>query len=286
MSYIAVSFDEFPDVIITNERFNEGFVLEDLTNWFDGTSVREQKETRPDSDGDFEQDPVFVDARYPVVTGNVFYAQEADLFAARRVVAALWSYQGPLTMRVVSPEGTRTATVVRNGKPTWDLNIAPDFAEFELPFKAADPRKYGALQSASTGLPVAGAGVLSPVTSPFSQVGGGNPGRVVLTNNGTTDTIPSFIISGGGLSGGVELTRIETAQKLRLEWPILATDVVRFSPGDGQVWLNDQSPIAGYLTISDWWTLGPGETATVQFEGLGAVTGTPMLTAEWRDADS
>ncbi|GAH60221.1 unnamed protein product, partial [marine sediment metagenome] len=30
----------------------------------------------------------------------------------------------------------------------------------------------------------------------------------------------------------------------RLEWSILPTDTVRFSSADGQVWLNEQTPIS------------------------------------------
>ena len=38
--------------------------------------------------------------------------------------------------------------------------------------------------------------------------------------------------------------------------------------------------------LAQWWALGAGDTATVQFEALGAVTGSPELTMRWRDADS
>lgn len=287
MNEIIVRFPDFPDVPdLSNQTTAPGAWLVDLAGWWDGVDARVNNDPRPDGDGDFDQDDVYGGARFPIVIGRLSYPTAAERFDARAPFARLGAHRGPFTIEVESVEGIRRATVIRNGRLAWNLWYGVEAVEFEFPLKAADPRKYGVLQSAPTGLPVDGAGVVSPVTSPFSQVGGGNPGRVVLTNNGTTDTIPSFTVSGGGLSGGVELTRIETAQKLRLEWPILATDVVRFSPGDGQVWLNEQSPIAGYLTVADWWTLGPGETATVQFEGLGTVTGAPVLTAEWRDADS
>lgn len=285
MSHISVTFDEYPALVLENDHYGDGFALVDLLNYFDGTTAREEKQPRPDADGDFEQAPVYADARYPVAIGNVSYTSEAELFEARRVVAGLWAKRTELTMRVVSLEGARTLTVVRNGKPMWDLTIAPGYAEFELPFKAADPRKYGELQSSTVGLPVAGGGVEEPLISPFTEIGGGSEGRVVLTNTGTTDTFPILKVT-GGLADGVELIRVETGERLRLEWPINLGNVITFDFAEGQVWIDDQSPISGYLTRSQWWVLGPGETATVQFEGLGVVTGTPMLTAEWRDADA
>jgi len=270
---------------LSTKKTGEGYWLVEVPGWWGGTDARTISDPRPDADGDFDQDPVFAGPRFPIVIGRVRFEDEAELFDARRPISMIGAYREPFTMEVESLDGVQRATVVRNGRPTWDMTQGPYFAEFELPLKAADPRKYGPLKSSTSGLPVAGGGVQSPVVSPFTQIGGGNPGRVTLTNNGTTDTVPRLIVAGGGMSGGVQLTRIETGQRIRLEWPILDSDVVTFNPGDGQVWLNDQSPIAGYLTLADWWTLGPGETATVQFEALGVVTGTPTLTIEGRDAD-
>ncbi|WP_100811795.1 phage distal tail protein [Microbacterium sp. BR1] len=277
-----ISF-ELPIFTLVNEPSNTVPYLRDLPDLLDSYTVVPQREQRPLSVGEFDDD----DPESPGLTFTVFGEYRVpggDWDALRRSVVGLAS-AGWFDVTVTTSVA-RTLRVRVVGTIIFDLIDESGYADFSIPLWAPDPRKYGPLQTQSTGLPVAGAGVVSPVTSPFSQIGGGNPGRVVLTNNGTTDTIPSFTVTGGGMSGGVELTRIETAQKLRLEWPLLGTDVVRFSPGDGQVWLNEQSPIAGYLTIADWWVLNSGETATVQFDSIGTVTGTPVLTAEWRDADS
>jgi hypothetical protein len=286
VSQITVRFPDFPSMpTLSNTATGEGYWLVDLPGWWDGVESRNENDPRPDSDGDFDQDPIYSEARYPIVIGKLRFSDEAAMFAARHPLAVIGAYRKPFTIEVESLDGIQRATVVRNGRLSWDMSKAPFVIEFELPLKAADPRKYGPVTTGSTGLPVDGGGVQDPVTDPFTQIGGGNPGRVAITNNGSTDTIPVLKVT-GGMSGGVELTRIETAEKLRLEWPILDTDVVTFSPGDGQVWLNDQSPIAGYLTLADWWTLGPGETATIQFASLGTVTGTPTLTVEYKDADA
>lgn len=285
MSLVRVTFPEFPDLVLSNMNFGEGFWLADLLNWFDGTDARAFNDARPDADGDFDQNPVYSGARFPIVQGRAAFASEQALFDARKTVAALWGTRGPVTLQVESPEGVQSMQVVRNGKPSWDLRDAPALVSFELPFKAADPRKYGPLQSASTGLPVAGGGVVSPVISPFTEIGGGNPGRVVMTNLGTTDTFPVFMVT-GGLSSGVELIWVETGDRLRLEWPLTTANVAVFDTATGQVWLDNQSPISGYLTVAQWRALGPGETGTIQFVGLGTPSGTPMLTVEWRDADA
>lgn len=286
MSTTIIRFPDFPNIPdISNELTGDGFLLVDFPGWWDGTDARLFNESRPDGDGDFEQSPVFGGARFPIVIGKAFFTSEADLYAARRPLAELAAYRGSFTIEVESLDGIRSASVVRSGRLSWDMSRTEGYAEFELPLKAADPRKYGPVQSLSTGLPVAGGGVVSPVVSPFTEIGGGNPGRVVITNNGSTDTFPILRVT-GGLSDGVELVKVETGERLRLEWPLSTANVAVFDTAEGQVWLDDQSPVTGYLTVSQWWSLAAGETATIQFVGLGTPSGTPTLTVEWRDADA
>lgn len=282
---VVVSFPEFPGVVLSTEEFGEGMYLADVLNWFDGTAARLENEPRYGDDGDYPEEPVFSEARYPIVVGGVRFSDPARYVEAKRIISQIWAHRFPFTLQVDSGDGIRSAQVVRAGKPVWDLRDAPYRMTFELPLKAADPRKYGELRTASTGLPVSGGGVQSPVISPFTELGGGSEGRVILTNTGTTDTFATFHVT-GGLSGGVELTRVETGERLRLEWPINPGNVITFDMAEGQVWIDDESPITGYLTRSQWWVLGAGETATVQFEGIGDVTGSPTLTVEWRDADA
>jgi len=287
MSRIVVRFPDFPDVPeLSNDASGDGAWLVDVVNWWDGVDSVNERNERANGDGEYDQEDVYSAARFPVVVGRVSFASEAQLFAARAPFARMMASRKAHTIEVESFDGIQRAEVVRNGRLTWDMVNAPYVIEFELPFKAPDPRKYGPWQAQPTGLPVLGLGVESPLTSPLVQIGGGSPGRVSLVNLGSTDTFPEAIVSGGGMTGGVQITRIETAERLRLEWPILDTDTVRFSFADGQVWLNEQTPISGRLTVADWWVLGPGETSTVQFEAIGAVTGTPTLTMRWRKADS
>lgn len=287
MSEIIVRFLDFPGAPeLSTEHTGEGSWLVDVPGWFNSPDVRDSRDPRPNADGEFEQDEVFSEARYPIVVGRTRFADERSLFAARSLFARVMNFRGQHTIEVESPAGARRATVVRNGGLTWDMWRGLNEVEFEMPFKATDARLYGPWKTQSTGLPVAGRGIASPVTSPFSQPGGGSPGRVEMRNAGSTDTIPEATVAGGGMAGGLQLTRVETGERIRLEWPILPTDTVRFSFEDGQVWLNEQSPISGRLTVAEWWTIGPGETATVQFEALGDVTGAPVLTMRWRDADS
>lgn len=258
--------------------------LRSLDGVLDSFGVTGAYEQRPNARGFFDDDTPESPGRQITVFGE-YRVHGGDWMALRREVTGLAS-RGMFDMPITVDGLTRTVEVRVDGRITFELIDESGYADFSIPLIAPDPVLYGPWQSETTGLPVAGGGVLSPVTSPFSEVGGGSPGRVTLTNGGNTLTTPELLIAGGGLSGGAELVRIETGQRLRLEWPILPTNTVRFDTSEGQVWLDEQSPITGKLSRSEWWALGPGETATVQFSAIGDVTGSPQLTARWRDADA
>ncbi|GLU91354.1 phage tail domain-containing protein [Agromyces sp. NBRC 114283] len=258
--------------------------LRSLDGVLDSFGVVGAYEQRPNARGFFDDDTPESPGRQITVFGE-YRVHGGDWMALRREVTGLAS-RGMFAMQIAVDGLTRTVEVRIDGRVTFELIDENGYADFSIPLVAPDPVLYGPWQSRSNGLPAAGGGVQSPLTSPLTELGGGNPGRVTLTNAGSTDTAPEFLISGGGLAGGVELTRIETGQRLRLEWPILPTNVVRFDSAEGQVWLDEQSPITGRLTRGEWWTLGPGETATVQIGAIGTVTGAPQLTARWRDSDA
>jgi len=272
-----------PTRTVTNELSYSQPYLSDAHELLRSVEVSPRREQRPADIGEFDDD----DPESPGLAFTIFGEYRVpggDWDAFRRELNSLVSrgwFEITLTTSVVRTLRVRVAGIV-----DFDLIDEAGYANWSIPFWAPDPRKYGPWQEQSTGLPIAGLGVESPLTSPLVQIGGGSPGRVALRNAGTTNTLPEVTVSGGAASLGVQLTRIETGERLRLEWPILTTDIVRFSFADGQVWLNEQTPISGRLTVAEWWTLGPGETATIQFEALGAVTDTPTLKARWRDADS
>lgn len=272
-----------PTRTVTNELSFAQPYLSDVDGLLQSFEVSPRREQRPAEIGEYDDDDPESPGRVFTIFGE-YRVPGGDWDAFRRELNSLAS-RGWFEITLITSV-TRTMRVRVAGIVDFDLIDETGYANWSIPFWAPDPRKYGPWQESSTGLPVLGQGVQSPVTSPVMQVGGGLSGRAQLRNSGTTGTMPEAVIAGGGMSAGVQLTRIETAERLRLEWSILPTDTVRFSSADGQVWLNEQTPISGRLTVAEWWVLGPGETATVQVEALGAVTGTPMLTMRWRDADS
>lgn len=286
MSLLKVSFPTFPGgLVLSNEHYGDGLSLSDVEGWWDSVAPRLNDEPRPNADGDFDEDPIYQGARFVTVLGRAtFMGEPGRVFEAQRQLMTLHSLPSPFPIEVEDPMGTFTASVVLADRVGFDLHIGPGVAEFEFTVKANDPRKYGVSQTVSTGLPTSGGGVVEPVVEPFSDGVGGDPGRVTLTNTGNADTIPTFMVS-GGLSGGFELICIEKGARIRLERLIPDGSVVTVDMASGQAWIDGQSPISGNLTIAEWWRIEPGETVTVQFVGLGVVTGTPTLTAVYASAE-
>lgn len=258
--------------------------LRGLDGVLDSFGVVGAYEQRPNARGFFDDDTPESPGRQITAFGE-YRVHGGDWMALRREITGL-AGRGKFDLAIAVDGLERTIEVSVDGRITFELIDEAGYADFSIPLIATDPVLYGPWQSQSTGLPVPGGGVESPLTSPLTELGGGSLGRVTLTNSGTAETAPEFIVSGGSLAEGVELIRIETGQRLRLEWPILSGNTVRFDSAEGQVWLDEQSPISGRLARAEWWSLAPGETATVQFGALGTVTGAPRLTARWRDADA
>lgn len=273
----------FPTFTLINEYSDTVAYLSAAEGLLDAIGASSDRQLIPGGLGEFEDD----DPEYPGLTFTVFAQHRVDggdWRAFHRKVAAL-AQTGWFDLGVTVDSESWFHRVRVEGRIIPDLLDESGYIDISIPLLAPDPRRYGPARTTSTGLPVTGVGVADPLIDPFTEGGGGDPGRVTVTNNGTTDTVVTFTVT-GGMSEGCELTRVDTGQRLRLEWPIAAGNTVLFDPDEGQVWLDGQSPISGYLTRADWWALGPGETVLVQFAALGDVTGTPTLTATWRDADA
>jgi hypothetical protein len=190
---------------------------------------------------------------------------------------------GPMvTVSVTDDEGTTSRSVsVRRFVPAPDPGAR--VCDFSLLMVALDPLRYGPAVSVSTGLPTAGGGLAYPITYPIGYGTAGNPGRVVTVNPGTAETYSSLEIT-GGMSGGFELTETSTGRVVRFERPIPLGSTVYLNPRTGRASIDGASDVSGYLTRSDWWSVpaaigGTPGSREIQFVALGAVTGTPTLTA-------
>lgn len=176
----------------------------------------------------------------------------------------------------------RTAYVQPKPGGAWTLDDSKAYRgwlRWTLDLLAPDPRLYGPVTTSSTGLPTPGTGLKFPLAFPLDFGVPGDPGRAEFTNVGRV-AVPVRLRVTGGMSEGFTLRRVETGEQISLSWPLLVSDVVSIDTDTGSCLLNGQSSLTGYMPLTDWWQIGPGERCTVQFGALGQVTGTPTLTLE------
>jgi len=276
----------FAGLTITGDMSVDGFAVARLMGWYDGAPSRSVVRERPQSDGAFGVSRYYRGARVITVEGEWVGSTMADAYAARDTLAGVQADGLPSTFTVTDELGARSCEVTLEKSPVIDDVLRAPFFAWSFDVVARDPRKYGAEVTASTGVPTSGTGYTWPATWPATWGSGGSPGRVTLTNTGTSDTSPTLEVS-GGLGGGVELVEITTGSYLRLEREIPTSSTVFFDTRTARVYLDiPANDISSFLTRRDWagFTVPGGASRTVQFNPLGAVSGTPVLTARYAPA--
>lgn len=278
----------FGGITFDGASLDPGFGLRDLVGWYDGAPVRRTSRERPTSDGNFGVDRYYRDARVITLEGTWTGSDIGAAFEARAQLEAVQADGVPSPFMVTDHFGVRTAMVRLGSEPQVSGGIFSPRFTYAFEVIADDPRKYGAELAPWTGMPTSGTGTLWPaVWTPGYEWGtGGDPGRVSATNDGTATTYPVLEVL-GGLSSGVELVELITGSYLRLARPIPAGSRAFFDTRTGGAYIDSPSnDVTGLLTRRDWpgFAIPAGATRSVQFNGLGVVSGTPRLTVRYAPA--
>lgn len=272
-----------PGVTFDNMLFGDGWQLGELEGWWDTTKPRIVSDARPEWHGDFGQDEVYLEPRFVTVSGVFQSRENPDMVTSARDTLAALHEAGEFEF-TVSDGAVGRVTARMASELAWDVDYAPGCASFEFTVKADDPRRYGARQTLSTGVPTAGVGIADPIADPFQEGAAGNLGRVELVNIGTAPSEPMVRVT-GGLSEGFELLCIETGSVVRVTRPIPDGSVIDVDMGSGQVWIDQQSPLSAmYVPVAQWFSVKPGATCAIQFTPMGVVTGTPTMSVEFAEA--
>lgn len=273
---------ELPGLTLDNEFQETTAYLRDLRNWHNASETIRESEQRESGYGMFQDDDPAEAGRFPIVYGKLLAYREGDVWELRRQVMSLKSLKS-FEMRVTDPSGAKRAQVAISGQIQFDI-MDDGWCEFEIPLEAEDPRLYGPRVTAETGIPTSGVGIADPMLDPLQEGEEGNAGRVRLQNTGTAPSEPSTIVH-GGVSGGFDLLCIESSRVVTVTRPIPDGSFVLIDHARGEVWLDGESLLpTTYIPSAEWFEVGPGESCTIQWRPLGALTGTPRMVVEFAEA--
>jgi hypothetical protein len=255
-----------------------GFFFSDLEDWYTLPDSKAADEPIPGAAGDFDGGEDWPSSALFSLSGwargmtrHEAIQMQAQLNAVRKTSRA--------SVLTVTDEDGPTSRTVSIRRIKWSDQKKERIVPFTIDFKADDPYRYGPALSASTGLPTSLGGYAWPAVWPSDWGVGGDPGRLVTVNDGTQDTY-SLLAATGGLGGGVSIIDIEDGREIRLERVIPLGSTAYIDPTTGQAWLDTpENDISGYLTSADWWSVPALSSRTLQFNAIGAVSGTPILTA-------
>lgn len=268
---------------LTNDLFDDLVDLVSFSGWYSSPENRFDIEDIPDGDGGFDEDPIFKRPRFVSIGGQKLQFDPTAAFELQRSVMSLQALGTKFDVIVTDPLGTLTVSCRVGGSIACEIVDEKHLVTFDIPVTVPDPRKYGPVVSVSSGLPVPGTGFLFPATFPADFGLPGNSGRLSVTNTGTANTYPLFLISGGSMSEGFEVARVGGAERLRLERPIPEGSTVSLNSRTGRVQL-DGSDITAFLTRDDWFAVAAGSSITLQFSAIGDVEGEPRLTVQAQPA--
>lgn len=149
---------------------------------------------------------------------------------------------------------------------------------------AADPRRYAVsedVQWEQSGPPSAGTGLVWPAVWPLKWPGGGESGRITVTNIGKAPAAPEFELLGG--FGSALITCVETGARLGMDRPTPEGSVVSIDANEHTAMLDGIADISRWLRYREWELVPAGQSRTYQFDPVDPI-GSPKLRGRVRSA--
>lgn len=256
----------------------------DLSDWYSGSNSKTDIRENPEGDGAFDIDREWRSSLPMSIEG---WCEAGSWATAERIILRMRSNLIPKTMRdmeVTSPAGI-TARKVSIRRLQIRENPAEGAFDFGVDVVATDPSMYGPAVVTSTGLPTISGGLAFPLSFPLDLGDAGDPGRLTTANPGSSDAFTDFEVTGGTIQDGFAIVNVTTGRRLVYDTPLLAGQIIYFDSRTSEVYVGSpENDVASNLTTREWWAVPPATSYDVQFEALGAVTGTPILTARTRPA--
>jgi hypothetical protein len=257
-----------------------GFHVAEITGWDDLPDPVDMSQPRVRGHGDHVGD-LYSQARIVLVTGTIADRAARDTLAGALLTAGpLTSTVEDLTVDTLGRALTAGARLIRRSLPVGD-DYPSGVIPFALQWRCPDPLRYGAPQTAATGLPAAGGGLTYPLAYPLGYGAAGQTGQITLPNAGTADTTIVFTVT-GPLPAGFELS----AAGRRITYPVAvpAGQTITVDTAAGSVLVEGTSDRRASLTSAGWLTVPAAGSLTVQFTSLGGYDPAATVTATWRAA--
>lgn len=138
--------------------------------------------------------PAFYSGRVMALEARIDGFSPADSMSIANQLLTALPVNDLAALAVTDEAGTLYTSVRQEGDPL--LSRQGNRVVVSLSMIAPDPRRYGPVQTASTGLPVATGGFALPAVLPIVIGGSVISGAVVAVNSGDIESYPVFTISG------------------------------------------------------------------------------------------
>ncbi|WP_018686538.1 phage tail domain-containing protein [Actinokineospora enzanensis] len=267
------------------------WVIDKVTGWSASPGVRDSLAGSRTGDHGSWPGTVYREARTIRLDGWVYAPTwEARRDAEHRLAALCASPAGRYPLRCTEETGDLVAEVVQEDATLVTIRPGGYWLDFSLQLVAADPRKYGPEQAATTRLPApsttGGLDFTAPgldFTAPGLDFGPQeHTGRVTATNTGTADTAPTLTLT-GPLTPPITITR-DTVSVVFLD-PITADQRLTIDTRARLVLL-DGVPARARAVVTDWDALAlrPGAPGVFVLTHNDLPNPAASLTVTWRPA--
>lgn len=268
---LTLGGDDWPDVDVHG-----------ITGWDDLPEVSTTGVARTRGHGSYPGQQ-FGGERIVTVTGMVSSRRSRDTLAlALSGASPVSSAVEPLAVTTFGRTLWSGAQLIRRTLPVDD-DYASGAVPFSMQWRCPDPLRYGAAQTATTGLPTSGGGLVFPLTFPLTFGALGATGQIQVGNPGSADS-PLLLRVTGGLPQGFEVSA--SWRRLRYVAEVPAGQTVVLNTADGSVLVEGTANRRANLTIADWIQVPAGGSLALQFTSLGgAYDPAATLTATWAEAN-
>lgn len=238
-------------------------VYSEIRGWHSGAGSRVELLSRPAADGAFDAGRILREPRVVTLRGWVYGDTRAEVAARLLELTGLFGDGRAVSFAMSDPDyGLLSARVHLSGGTEPDVEWdTPTAARWALSLTAADPRKYGAEQVASVGLPTRGSatGLVYPLAFPvdYGVTSGASAGELLLGNPGRVAYHPRLRIDGPVTNPRVWM--VETGAEIRLGMTVPAGQWVDLLLRDRRVLLQGVASRRFAVTYQgDWLAVPPG----------------------------